>query len=327
MTTEGTDPGAGAGDAAANTTAAEMNATLGNVETPAEVTTEATTTETTQKEVPAAPEPYYRKIFNEDGSFAKGWQENLPTDLEEFKNLAANYKDFGGLFKSLKDSMTTARAKGNVKPLSENPTPEELADFRTKMGIPPEPYTFEKPEKLPEGVEWREDRAKNFGEWAHAKNLSPAAAKEAMDLYMNFIAEDVTAARSAQEEQMRAHLANEQETLKLMFGGNLDKTVLAAKRAAVWGNLPSEAFDPGSPTFLGPQLLAYTAKVADMLGEGRLPTTAAVSNMDELSQARDIQTNESNPDHKGWITGNPAVVQKVFALTKQGLERRAPGAR
>ncbi len=218
--------------------------------------------------------------------------------------------------------MTTARAKGNVKPLGEKPTEAEIKDYREKMGIPHEPYTFDKPETLPEGVEWPEERVKELGAWFQQENFTPAQAKRALDKHMELLSADYNTALAAHNEQRAKDLAAEQQQLALTFGGELDSTIVAAQRAALWANIPTQALDPSSPSFVGVTMLGVFAKMSELLGESRLPTTAAVTNMSPLLQAQDIQTNPANPEHAAFLKGDSRVMAKIIELTRVGSQGR-----
>ncbi len=286
------------------------------------VTTPDPAAATTPEVTPPDNRQWWEKVIGPDGKYVKGHQELLPPEMEEFKNLAATFDDPKMVWKALKDNMATARSKGNVKPITPESTPAEVADYRAKMGIPTEPYKIDKPEKLPEGVDWNPARAEAYGKWAHDNNLTPEQMAKGMELQMQFLSEDIAGAQQAHAQAMQVQIAQEQENLKLMYGGNLDKVVLAAQRAAMWGGVPAAALDPNSPTFLGVAMLGYFHKASEMLGESKLPATAVVANMDELAQARDIQTNQQNPDFKAFQQGSPATVKKVQDLIAAGLRRK-----
>ena len=115
---------------------------------------------------------------------------------------------------------------------------------------------------------------------------------------------------------MNQALAEEKRQLQLTFGGNLDTTIVAAQRAALSLNIPTQALDPNSPSFLGVSMLGVFAKIAELQGESRLPTVAAVTNMSPGRQAADIQTNPGNPEHALFLKGDSRVVAKVVELNR-----------
>lgn len=271
---------------------------------------------------PPPAKPWFQSIYDENGKYVKAWQDQLPTDAEDIKSFAAQFDDPIAQLRAHKANQQFAREKGNIKPLTEKSTPAEIADYRAKMGVPETPYEFAKPEELPEGLAWPEQRAKEFGEIAQKENWTPAQANKAMELHMKYLAEDYAAGAAAQKAQMDQNLAAEKELLEKTYGGTLDTTIVAAKRAAAALNIPIQALDPASPSFLGVAMLGVFSQVSELLGESRLPTTATVTNMSPGLQASDIQMNPGNPEHALFLKGDPRVMAKILELNKQGVAAR-----
>lgn len=288
-------------------------------QTPA--TTADATTASTDIVIPP-PTRWENEIWDPEnpGRFQKKWQEKLPETFEPYKAFLATFDSFDGMVKSHKDMMTQARSKGNIKPLTPESTPEEVAEYRKGMGIPDEPYKFEKPEALPEGIEWKEDKAKKFGEWAQKQNLTPAQAKEALNLHMQFVAEDMKAindGQSAAYEQMREA---ERETIRTEFGGKLDGVVTQAKQVALKYNLPTDAMEPNSPRFAGVTMLRVFSDMAKALGESQIPSPAAVVNMDPYRQAKAMRE-KGHPDYEALKRGDRTAQDKELALLRMAKEQ------
>lgn len=254
------------------------------------------------------------------GRYKKKWQETLPENFEPYKGFLSTFDSFEGMVKSHKDMMTQARSKGNIKPLTPESTPEEVAEFRRGMGIPDEPYQFEKPEALPEGVEWKDDRVKAFGEWAQKQNLTPAQAKEALNLHMQFVADDMKAINEGQTaayEQMREA---EKEELRTQFGGSLDGVVTRAKQVALKYGLPTEVMEPNDKRFAGVTMLKLCSDMAKALGESQIPSAASVVNTDALRQAKAMRV-KGHPDYEAITRGDKAALDRYYGLLKIAKEQ------
>jgi hypothetical protein len=101
-----------------------------------------------------------------------------------------------------------------VKPLSDNPTAEEVAAWRTQNGIPEKPEGYL--EKLPNGlVVGEEDKAivGSFLKDIHAINADPRVAHAALKWYTNFQEQQVAerqaadlADKTATEDKLRADM-------------------------------------------------------------------------------------------------------------------------
>ena len=291
----------------------------------------ATATEVTQGQQAttqqAASTAWHSGILGDDGSFAPKWQEKLPDGLKEYAPLAGQFNSLGGLFKALNDNMTAARAKATgVQPIGEQSTPEEIAAFRQAFGIPDQPYTIEKPEKLPDGVEFDEGMAKQFGEFAHSINLTPAQVEKIRAWHEGSLSQQFQARSLSQKAEMEQLIAGEKEELTKQFGAGLDSAVTKAARAAQALGLPADEMNPAHDNFVGVRMLGAFARMADALGESRLPTVAATVNLGALDQARDIVRNPQNPYHDRYVKGDTQVRAMVDDLYKKGAEQQAKAA-
>ena len=271
-----------------------------------------------------APTAWHTGILGDDGSFAPKWQEKLPDGLKEYAPLAGQFNSLGGLFKALNDNMTAARAKATgVHPLGDQSTPEEVSAFRKAFGIPDQPYTFQKPEKLPEGVEFDEATAKEFGEFAHSINLTPAQVEQIRAWHEGSLSKQFQAQSLAKKSQEDQWIAEEREELTKQFGAGLDAAVTKAARAAQALGLPPDEMNPDHKQFVGVRMLGAFAGMADAIGESKLPTVAAVQNLGALDQARDIVRNPQNPYHDRYVKGDASVRAMVDELYKKGAEQQA----
>lgn len=289
----------------------------------ADETTTTTTTETTETQ----ETPWQTGIFDPEkpGKFVQAWQEKLGAEFENDKSMLASYGDLDTVLKSLAENKRKAREKAGAKPITAESTPEQVKEFRQIFGIPEEPYKFDEPEKLPDGVEWRDDRMSKFGQWAHEKNLTPAQAKDAMGLYMEFVAEDAASMKKAQSEQHRQWVEAEKEALETEYGGKLPREIQNAQRAALALGLNPSVVDPDSPEFgvVRPSaILKMASEIARLKGESQLPTSESIVNMTPEREYRSIVNDKSNPLHQLWAKGDPHTVQRVNELRRLALQRQ-----
>lgn len=281
-----------------------------------ETSTTTTTTETTES-------PRWDSgIWHESnpGQFKPKWQESLPESFEPYKSFLQTFDSLEGMVKSHKDWMTQARTKGGVKPLHAESTDEDRLAFRKAFGIPEEPYHFDKPKELPEGLEWQEEKAKTFGKWAHEQNLTPSQAKAAMDLYMQLQGDDVKAYRESERQAQEQYSSQEKEILRTEFGGKLDGTVLKAKQAALKYGIPVERMDPNDKGFLGVTMLKVMSDLASALGESEIPNAASVVNADPYRQAQSMWE-PGSPYRELLRKGDKAAQDKYYGLIKQAKDQ------
>lgn len=259
-------------------------------------------------------------IFGETpGQFAPDYYRHIP-GMEDHAAVAANFTDLPSVFKALKDNMATARGKAGLQPLPADATEEQRTawdgEIRKLLGVPEKPdveaYGL-KPAELPDGVTWNEDRAAKFVEAAHRAGMTPKQAAEMQSLYLAIQQEEVAAQKTAFE----AGLQKEQQALKETFGDKLNSTVNAAQRAALALNLPADVMNPQSPNFMalsGVQVLQLASKLAEAMGESKLPAAAAVSSLSPKDQAMDIINNPANPLHAAYHRGDQSANATVDRL-------------
>ena len=127
-----------------------------------------------------APEPTpasnnILQFIQPDGTLKDGWHETIPDLPPSLKK----FQSFEGLAKSYVN-LESMLGKGDKIPvLSEASSPEEVALFRSKMGIPEDPsgYELAKPEGVPDEI-WDPESLGEFTKLAHDLALSPNQAQK-----------------------------------------------------------------------------------------------------------------------------------------------------
>lgn len=175
--------------------------------------------------------------------------------------------------------------------------PEEVAEFRKKLGVPETPDGYEIP--LPEGVELDDagkGRLDAFKAAMHAKGATPDVVAAAFETYQGMVDAELSARKEAIET---ARAAQRRE-----WGGDYDRNVELAKRAArTFGDsalatmFDTESHD-GKPLGEHPAILAAFAKIGKRMGEGGMigPVDAneAASTEARRKELQSLQT--TNPE-------------------------------
>ncbi len=271
---------------------------------------------------------WHTQVFASDGRFVSGWQDKLPPDLAEYRSLLGQFKDFGGMAKSLKDNMALARSKtdGFVRVPDANATPEERAAFHKALGVPEraEDYGLKAPEKLPQGVQWDETLGQAFASKARELGLTKSQVNELASFHLTQTSEQI--------ESMRANASRflelERDQLQQRFGNRMDQAVQEAQMLETRRGIPaslveasrSGAFDPTSENFWGVDALEFARWAAQATGEDRLPTGGSVGgNAVNLADAKDIMTNKANPLYARYWSGDPEATERVTAAYRTGF--------
>lgn len=158
--------------------------------------------------------------------------------------------------------------KGVLIP-GENATDADRDAFHKALGRPdkPEDYGFTKPEKLPEGVNWDDERVKKFATVFHKLGIPKAQAQEILKAYNEDVFEGVTNQTKAVEEFRTKSVAE----LKKEWGSNFEKNVGKANAAVkLFGG--KEGIDLLKTTGLDvhPTMVRMFQKIADRIGEASL---------------------------------------------------------
>jgi hypothetical protein len=247
-----------------------------------------------------------------DGGFSDGWLDKLPSDLDPYKPTLAKYRDFNSLAKSHGELQQLLGKKSSAVNLpGEKSTPEEIAAFRKAFGVPEksEEYSF-KPEKLPDGVSWDDNSAKQFAAIAHKHHIPAAAMRE-------LAAHQVAMEEARSQEvfrQMETELSNGRQTLQNAWGANFEKNLGTAARVA-----KSIGLDPESPGLRDPAVVQALFKVSQITSEDKLvsPENGA-TNIPGKMRANDIMTNKQNPLYERYQNGDSEIIQLVRDMLRNG---------
>jgi hypothetical protein len=170
---------------------------------------------------------------NDDGGeTTTTWRDGL--DLDD--STAA----WAGKYESVADAAKAGASAekligGSIRLPKDDASDEDKAtaynDIALKMGKPETSagYEFAKPENMPEGLQWSDEFASNFAEFAHSKNFTKAQAQDAMKYYHDFRAQEVTALRDSMDKQ--AHEAT--EAIKTEMGDDKYQDYIKGSQKAI----------------------------------------------------------------------------------------------
>lgn len=273
--------------------------------TPAPESTPAasTTPETTPASSPAiAP----------DGSLGDGWHTTLGDEFAPHGETLSRFKNVGDLAKSF----IHAR---NMKPAfpGADATPQDIETWRTLAGVPesPEGYGITKPEELPAGVEWNDDRVAKFTQLAHKHHVHPDFLKEAIALDM-----EINGGLVAQAQQ-QAQEAQQQAKTELMeqWGSKFEENASTvrhwADKLAASGEIPPEkvAGLANDPTF-GRIIL----EVSKLVSEDSIRTPLGFGDVrSPQQQYDDIRNGKDEQWSERYKNGDPAAMEHVTNLIKK----------
>lgn len=256
-------------------------------------------------------------ILQPDGAFSEGWHNALG---DEFKDSAAQLSRF----KSLPDftkSFLHAQRQLSTRPQrpDEKSTPEQVKAWRDMLGLPDDEnaWNIAKPEKLPEGMTWNDDLAKEVSAWAKENHIHPAALGPLVEKFNALSEAQGKAATEKFQADTLVQMQAEEKALKDAWGADFDKNLALAKRAAATAGLPADHY-----SLTDAVVVKALHKLAVATGEGRLvPGEAAPLTGDPKTQAQLIQTDKANPHYAAYH--NPqhpqhrATREMVLNLLKQ----------
>lgn len=267
---------------------------------------------------PATPEPPWHEGIITKGAdgvetladFAS-WRDKAPAPLSKF----------------IADNMTAARAKteGMLKLPGQDDPPEAWDAFYKAVGRPdkPEEYGIAKPEKLPEGIEWSDETAKDYASWAHEAGLTKRQAEIMQKRYTERLGAEAAAMKQAGMQMVEA----ERKELTEAFGPKLAEVAGKAQEAAVKAGLPKEIFDPGAAAFLGAPALKMVAGLIGELEkftkEGSFHAPNAGGGTGGGYAYAEQVISGKHPDSEAYWKNDRAVVQRVTEGLKQAPKQAA----
>jgi hypothetical protein len=178
-------------------------------------------------------------------------------------------------------------------------------------------YELQKPENLPEGMEYSDDLEAKFREFAFEKGLTQTQAQDLRDFHLANMVSEFTAGQTEQAGRIEEVMAD----LQREWGRATDQKIGAASHAAK--TLGGEEFAAMlDETGLGndPRLIRGFAKIAEKIGgdKGLLGEALTESTPGDLDASiaeyranhRDALMDKNHPDHKTRLAGLTALYNK-----------------
>jgi hypothetical protein len=203
-----------------------------------------------------------------------GYMDSMP---DSHKNNEALYA-----FKTpgeLADAALKSLEKQELKPPGPDASPEDKANWNALLGIPtgPEGYEFVKPENMPTGMGYNEEKAAAFAKDCHEKGIPKEHARFMFERYNNEIAEMVTAQDKALNDAIAANKKKLEEQHQSNFEAvqkKADEIVFRLGGSDFLQGLESEGLKVDvltSPTMINFMLKLEKAVIGDsaMPGQGK----------------------------------------------------------
>jgi hypothetical protein len=263
----------------------------------------------------------FRALANERGEFVEGWQDRLPSQFDASRATLANYRSFDKLAEAFMENKRAAmtRTEGMIRLPGKEAKPEEISEFHKALGVPgkPEDYGLKQPENLPPGTEWNPEFADAFAGAAHKLGLTKAQVEGLSAWHLQ---ETVGRMQSVEVEGQRL-FEQEQSELRRIFGGDYEKRMVDARRAAMTLGLPDD-----HPVFYRADSIKAMARLADLISEDRLISPTQVQNkLSPETAARDVMTNPDHPDYKAYYDPAHGRHREVVSWVNGQMKRAYGG--
>ena len=258
--------------------------------------------------------------INEDGSFVSDWTSRLPEDVRE----EATQMKLGDRVRSVSDlARVTVNAqrlagKKGVIPPSEKSTPEEISEYRKVMGVPETIDGYKvKPEKVPEGMEWKDEDAKPFLEIAHKYHAPPALMKELVAAHVARqaqLAEQMTYTQTQLlQKKYDEGIADLNHAWGKKFSDNRDRVVQACL---------AKGCPPNTSGLLDPNVVKLVLNLRDDISDEKFVSASggggtAYGTIDPGQLALSIVNDKSNPDYEKYHNLDPQTTTRVEALFRE----------
>jgi hypothetical protein len=220
------------------------------------------------------------------------WPENWRNLYagEDAKKLARleRFTDPAKALDALIEAQNKIRSGEMAKPLPENATPEQLAEWRAANGIPDKPDGYFA--KLPNGLVIGKEDEKLFGEFAtemHKLNVPPNTMHKVVEWYYNLAERESAAVHEADQRQASEAIAALKETWGNDYKGNIGQVMsfLDGMGKELKAQFMDATLPDGRRLFNSPEIIQWIATQARELN----PAGALIPNAGE-NQMQSIDT-------------------------------------
>lgn len=248
------------------------------------------------------------------------------TDIQDEK-----LREFAGRFTTPEELAKTAlqfrqKLSNAVTLPGKNASDEEMAEFRSKLGVPesPDDYGLQAPD-LPDGVDVESVNAEltALAKSLHEAGATPAVAKAVQDARI----QQIISGTESSSERLEAVQREQTEALRKQWGGDFDVNVkYAARGFKQFAGEGSEEFlsktIDGVPLGDHPMFLSVFANVGRKMGEGGLHTVLDDGDKATMQEEMDTLTSEA---HDALSRGDRSKANALFAK-REALASKFYGA-
>lgn len=231
--------------------------------------------------------------------------------------------------KGFKDPMAVAESAYNLEKMigfdkagrtvvlpDEHSSPEQIAAFRTKMGIPETADGYKLP--VPEGQDTA--FAKEASNWMHEAGVPAGAAEKLATRWNEYQAQQM----AAQDQQFRAQSEQEFASLKAEWGKAYDQNIELARRAATQF-LPAKDAAEREQMLMAlervtgtEKMMKFFANIGHGLGEHKTYTDGGGGAMTPAQAQQRIAELKSNSDWSAkYLSGDKAAAKELQTLISQ----------
>ncbi len=247
-----------------------------------------------------------------DGRFSDGWADHLPDELKSDVQALAKYQTLPDVLKSNVHLQKMLGKKSDAVSIpTDRSTPEEIAEYRKRMGVPEAPDKYQVlPHQLPEGMEIDRELLAPALAVAHKHHIPEAAMRELVAVQIA----NREQLMQREQEALRQSVEDNREVLRKEFKGDFDAKIRIATMAA-----KSVGVDVNSDGFGDPNVVRALVRLGEKLSDDKLIAGESVASMmPGKIKARDIQTNPSNPLYAKYQDGDPETVRYVRDMLSHG---------
>ena len=224
-------------------------------------------------EAPAPAGNLMNQLYTSEGNLSENYTDLLHEHgLSELTNTVAKYKSPEGLLKGAANLIGFAgkKVEGVVVP-TEGSSEHELAEYRQAIGVPESATAYDlQPSDMPEGMDWDEGLAGEWGNVFHEAGLSQDQASKIAQSYSDITAKQLEMATGQINETATAEMENQRGEVQKMWGKDYDANIESAVNMAT-----TLGFDTDNQADLAalrsPRVLSMLLEKHGSLQEGHSP--------------------------------------------------------
>jgi len=311
-TTASTDSGAVESSPSADTSTAPASTTAST-----DIYGGSTPSETVQSSPEASTSQAEGSIINQLYTSEGGLSENY-TDLlkgagmESLTGTVQKYKSADGLLKGAANLVNFAGKKvdGVIVP-NEASSPEEVAEFQRAIGVPESATEYDlRLENLPEGLDWNDNLAEQWGGVFHEAGLNQEQALKLSQAYSDITAKQLSEGTEKLANHAESVMGEQQAALQKQWGREYDRNIQSAVDMAevVGFDMENEA---DMAAVRNPKVMNMLLAKSQGMQEGTMPRNGQPSaSANETAKAK---ADAIYQKHNGQVHLAPPEMQKAYS--------------